>query len=93
MTISTSDLGEKFRRGDMGGQSSNTQIVDGKGFTYLVDYGWAVLAKRNKRTGRITAYPDWWGYSPSTSKHISQLHLNAVKWRGEGRKRLSDLMR
>ncbi|MGD9381093.1 MAG: hypothetical protein PVI03_01475 [Candidatus Thorarchaeota archaeon] len=93
MTTSTSDLGDKFRRGATRGQASRTTIVNGNGFTYLVDYGWAVLAKRNKRTGRITAYPDWWGYSPSTSKHISQLHLHGVKWKAEGRKKLSDLMR
>ena len=92
MTTSTSDLGDKFRRGDKDGRSSNTQIVNGKGFTYLVDYGWAVLAKRNKRTGRLTAYPDWYGYSPSTSKHVTQLDLRGVKWKGEGRKKLADLM-
>lgn len=91
--ISTSSLGDMFRRGETRGQASRTSIVDGSGFTYLVDYGWAVLAKRNKRTGRITAYLDWDKYSPTTSKHISQLGLRSTQWKQEGRKRLSDLMR
>jgi hypothetical protein len=79
MVVGTVVLGIRFKQGETKGQASRTSIVDGKNFTYLVDYGWAVLAKRNKHTGKIIYYSGWYGYSPSTSKHISQLGLRGEK--------------
>jgi len=38
----------------------------------VVDFGWAVLAKRTPKT--ITIYNGWRGYSPTTTKHISQIY-------------------
>lgn len=67
-------------------------IVEGKHFTYLVDFGWAVLAKRSKVSGRVIYYSGWDGYSPTTSKHITQANLRQVKLVRNERKRLADVM-
>jgi len=64
-----------FFAGHTKGTSSRSQIVNGKNFTYLVDYGWAVLAMRNKKSRKVTYYSGWDKYSPTTSKHISQFGL------------------
>jgi len=72
---STGKLGDMFFAGKTGGKASRTQIVNGKNFTYIVDYGWAVLGMRNKKTGKVTYFSGWYGYSPTTSKHISQIGL------------------
>jgi len=44
---------------------------------YVIDYGWAILAKRTPKT--ITIYNGWWGYSRTTSKHLSQIHPGSVR--------------
>jgi hypothetical protein len=72
---STSQLGDMFFAGRTSGTSNRSQIVNGKNFTYLVDYGWAVLAMRNKKTGKVTYFSGWDKYSTTTSKHISQFGL------------------
>lgn len=88
----TTELGRLFRQGANRGTASRTNIVEGRNATYLVDYGWAILAKRSKKTGKITYYSGWDGYSPSTSKHISQLDLRLAPTISKERKRLSDVM-
>jgi hypothetical protein len=90
--ISTSELGMLFRQGANRGVASRTTIVEGKNFTYLVDYGWAVLAKRSKRTGEILYYSGWYGYSPTTSKHISQLGLRSADFVSKKAKKLGEMV-
>lgn len=92
MRFSTSELGKQFREGATKGRSSNTQIVDGRRKTYLVDYGWAILAERDKVSGKITYYSGWRGYSTSTSKHIGQLGLYNADRVMKSRKRLEDVL-
>jgi len=43
----------------------------------VVDYGWAILAKRTPKT--ITIYTGWRGYSVTTSKHLSQIYPGSVR--------------
>jgi hypothetical protein len=90
--VSTSELGRRFREGDTRGQSSNTMIMSKGNKTYLVDYGWAILASRDRNTGKITYYSGWDRYSPTTSKHISQLGLREVKNVVKQTKRLDEVM-
>jgi len=90
--VRVSDLGTMFKKGVKRGTASNMNIVDGKHFTYLVDYGWAVLAKRSKVSGKIVYYSGWDGYSPTTSKHISQAGLRHGTIVKKEAKRLSDVM-
>jgi hypothetical protein len=90
--VSTSELGGAFKRGETRGQASRTVIVDGKGKTYLVDYGWAILAERDKKSGIITYYAGWDRYSPTTSKHISQLGLRSSPRIMMERKKLADVV-
>ena len=92
MPMSTKQLGILFKEGATKGQASRTTIVEGKNKTYLVDYGWAILAERDKKTGRITAYEGWRGYSPSTSKHISQTGVLGANVVMKGRKTLSEVI-
>ena len=80
MTLSIYEVGRRFQRGEKRGRSHATEIVDRPYNTLLVDYGWAVLAKRDKRTGDITYYDDWYGYSQSTSRHIRKLELPRSKF-------------
>jgi len=75
MPLSIYDLGLRFHYGKKSGQSSRSKIVDKPGDTLLVDFGWAVLAKRNKGTGKVTYYEGWKGYSRSTSRHIKKTSL------------------
>ena len=90
--VRVSQLGEMFKRGKRCGSASNMNIIEGKHFTFLVDFGWAVLAKRSKASGKILYYSGWDGYSPTTSKHISQTGLRTVKLVRKERKRLQDVM-
>lgn len=90
--ISTPELGRKFKEGATRGISSRTSIVEGKDKTYLVDYGWAILGERDKKTGKMTYYSGWYGYSPTTSKHISQTGIRMAEKTIEGRKQLSDVI-
>ena len=64
-----------FWEGKTSGKAARMEIVDRPDHTLLVDFGWAVLAKRNKRTGKVTFYEGWKGYSRTTSKHINQSGL------------------
>jgi len=89
---SISELGRMFINGANRGTASRTSIVEGKNATYLVDYGWAILAKRNKTTGKITYYSGWDSYSQTTSKHITQLGLRAISTKVREMKKLSDVL-
>lgn len=90
--VGTSELGRMFKQGETRGQASRTSIVEGKNKTYLVDYGWAVLAERDKKSGRITYYSGWYGYSPTTSKHIGQTGLLGSPRIINERKRLAEVV-
>jgi hypothetical protein len=92
MMVGTSELGGMFKAGKTRGWASRTTIVDGKSKTYLVDYGWAVLAERDKKSGLITYYAGWDKYSPTTSKHISQLGLRSSPRIMMERKKLADVV-
>lgn len=89
--VRVGELGTLFKQGANRGVASNMNIVEGKHFTYLVDFGWAVLAKRSKISGRIVYYSGWDGYSPTTSKHISQAGLRHGTIVKRERKRLQDV--
>jgi len=86
------DLGRMFKEGATSGRTNNIRIINGKGKTYVVDYGWAILGSRDKKTGKITYYSGWDGYSPTTSKHISQLGLRGADRVMKARKHLDDVM-
>lgn len=90
--VGTSELGRMFKRGDTKGIASRTQIIEDKNFTYLLEYGHAILAKRSKRTGEVLYYSGWDRYSPSTSKHITQLGLRGADFVSKKAKKLGDLM-
>lgn len=75
-------LGAKFFSGDTSGFSTKMpngkrrdSIFDGRTYTYLVGYEWAVYAKRNKKTGKITYYRGWETYSNTTRDHIRGMQL------------------
>jgi len=79
---SVSDIGRAFWAGQSrsggGGKQANVTskfYKDGSGILY--EYGWAVLAEK-KPSGKVIIYDGWYGYSPTTSKHFSQLGLNAT---------------
>lgn len=91
--VSTPELGRMFKDGYTHGTASRTQIINGVNFTYLVDYGHAVLAMRNKKSGRITYFSGWDKYSVTTSKHISQLGLRVVHHIVKERRSTSDGLR
>jgi hypothetical protein len=87
--VNASELGRLFNEGKLG-RTNNIEIVDGKNNTFVVDYGWAILGKRNKKTGEITYYSGWRGYSRTTSKHIGQMGLYSGK-EVEGRPEITNL--
>ena len=55
----------------------NIQWVPSRTGGMVLDYGWAVLAKRTPKT--ITIYNGWRGYSATTSKHLSQIYPGTVR--------------
>lgn len=91
MTLSISELGRRFWTGETRGQSARTKIVDRGDYTYLVDYDWAVLGKRSKRTGLVSFYSGWYGYSPSTSRHIRRTNLENAEFMYPNRLKLSEV--
>lgn len=53
-------------------------VVENDGSTTLRSYGWAVLAHRSV-DGILTTFPDWRGYSQTTSgKHLVALRLALI---------------
>jgi len=70
---STGELGKMFWEGKDRGTASRTALIRTTNGAMLIDYGWAVLAERIGNT--IHIYDGWDKYSPTTSKHISQLGL------------------
>lgn len=90
--VGTSELGKMFHEGKTRGMASRTTIVEGKNKTYLVDYGWAILAERDKKSGRITYYSGWDKYSPTTSKHISQTGIRNSPRVINERKKLNEVL-
>lgn len=75
MPLSTSEVGERFFAGKKSGRAKNIKIVHRDPFTLLVDFDWAVLAQRNKKTGGVTYFSGWDRYSRSTTRHISHTGL------------------
>lgn len=67
-------LVDAFANGATEGRSSSMHIRRAPdGGTFLTSYNWAVIAHRG-RDGKITQYPDWSGYSvTTTSKHMNGL--------------------
>jgi len=91
--VDAGDLGRMFKQGATKGRTNNIKIINGKNKTYVVDYDWAILGSRDKKTGKITYYSGWDGYSPTTSKHISQLGLRYSADRiMKAKKHLDDVM-
>ena len=78
MPISTSEVSRRFHSGKKSGKGANIEIVDHPNDTLLVDFGWAVLAKRDKKTGDITYYSGWDRYSRTTSRHITKAGLRGI---------------
>lgn len=72
------DIGRAFKEGKTKGKSNSMDIVDRPNETLLVGYGWAVYGARNKKTGKITFFKGWDGYSPTTSKQLSQTGLRGA---------------
>jgi len=90
--VSNRELGKKFHSGARKGQSNRMSILGGKKNTYLVDYGWAVLAVRDNTTGKVTCYTGWDGHSSTTSRHISEADLRSKCHRKVNeKKQVSDL--
>lgn len=71
---STSDVGTAFYSGvpHRGGTRGNIVTVVKGNKVYLIGYGWAVYGTKDLRTGKTTYYSGWYGYSPTTSKHLGQ---------------------
>jgi len=69
-----SKVGEYFFKGKSlkGGTRGNIVSLKVKNKVYLIGYGWAIYGINDLATGDIIYYSKWWGYSPTTSKHLSQ---------------------
>jgi len=91
MPLSIYELGLRFHSGKKSGQSSRTRIINKPENTLLVDYDWAVLAKRHKDTGHITYYSGWDRYSRSTSRHITRTNLRGSNFISEARPTLDSI--
>lgn len=92
MAVTTRRIGEMFNEGATKGRSLNSEIVDRGNKTLLVDYGWAVLGERDKKSGRVTFYSGWDKYSTTTSKHIHQAGLRQAPRIINEKKKLSDVI-
>lgn len=78
MTLSNSDLYERFENGHDSGKASSQEIRRlSPDFVALVGYEWAVYALYDSVKGEITVFEDWSGYSSTTTKHISRLSTMA----------------
>jgi hypothetical protein len=75
MPLSTYEVAERFRAGKKSGRAARMKIVDDPKHTLLVDFDWAILAKRHKKSGLVTYYSGWDRYSRSTTRHISKSGL------------------
>jgi len=71
-----SKMGRAFFAGETEGKSLHIKIVDTPDETLLVGYGWAVYGARDKATGMTTYYEGWRGYSPTTSKQLTQMGMS-----------------
>lgn len=62
--------------------SNNTSLMsivcDKEGDVYLVGYKFAIYAEMDIKSGEITFYKGWDGYSQTTSNHISISGLRSV---------------
>lgn len=83
-------IGHAFFDGKTRGKSLHMEIVDKGDKTLLVGYGWAVYGSRDKKTGKVTFYKGWDGYSKTTSKHLSQTHLRGARKVSDKKPQLSD---
>lgn len=88
MPLSIDELGKRFWMGKKSGKACRTKIVDMGEEILLVDYDWAVLAKRDKHCDPVTFYKGWEGYSRSTSRHIREADLRKAKFVKEERRQL-----
>ena len=43
---------------------------------FLVGYDWAIYGENDLRIGKITYYSGWYGYSRTTSKHLSETGIS-----------------
>lgn len=87
MGYSQKELARKFENGHSTGKASAVSISEiGTHGTFLMGYGWAIYAFRRSRDGEVFLYPDWHGYSNTTSKHITQLKRRLSGYEtGDGR--------
>jgi len=88
MTLSIDELGKRFWLGKESGRTNRTKIIERDKEILLVDYGWAVLAKRDKDCDPVTFYKGWEGYSQSTNRHISKANLRKAKYIKDERRQL-----
>ena len=75
--MSAGDIGDDFFKGISKGKAGNLKIVDKPDKTQLVGYNWAVYGERDKKTGKVTFYKGWDGYSISTSKQLTTTGLRS----------------
>ena len=75
--ISVREVGKAFDDGleSSGGTGGNIKTIKSGNDLLLVGYDWAIYGKKNLKTGKVTYYEGWYGYSPTTSKHLSQVGL------------------
>lgn len=69
---SVHDIGQAFFAGEKAYNGRNLESVKSGNKMYLVGYGHAIYGEKNLKTGRVTYYSGWDGYSRTTSKHLSQ---------------------
>jgi len=79
-----SQVGQAFYEGRKltGGTRGNIKSLKIGDHVYLIGYGWAIYGKHDLKTGKITYYSGWRGYSRTTSKHLSQtgiMHKHDIK--------------
>lgn len=68
--LSNEQLVERFVRGFRKGESNRMEIRQDGNETIIVGYGHAIYARR-KPNGNIILYDGWYGYSPTTSRHLN----------------------
>lgn len=73
--MKTAELVAGFFRGSEQGTASRSRIVEKSGHVVLLHYGWAVLAERVGNS--YVVYPDWHGYSSTTSRIVNLVKRNA----------------
>lgn len=75
--ISVREVGKAFYDGleASGGTGGNIKTIKRGKDLLMIGYGWAIYGKKNLKTGKVTYYEGWYGYSPTTSKHLSQVGL------------------